>query len=191
MINGAIVLTLLLLSNIILTNGFGALSLQSNKKSFRFIILNSVCMFIVLMSCCSLYGILYTYILDLYNLEKLGLVIIVLFAGIANFGILELIKLLNKEMYYYYDITYSFVVNMAVTIGILFVVNFKQSFGMMISEAALISSGYIIVNVLFACVYARLHNQKISRNARPIPITIITMSIICMIIYAISVSIGV
>ncbi len=189
MISGFMIFTLLILGNVMLVNGFGALALQRNKNNYWFVLLNCFCMMIIMLSCSSLYGVIYIFLLEPFNVEALGIIVIVLLAGIANFCVLEIIKLTNKEMYYYYDITYSYVINLALTIAMMLCVNFKQSFLNMIIEVCFIVLGYILVSMLFGLIYRRLHNQKVSRLLRPVPITITTMAVLSMIIYAISISI--
>ncbi|MBQ8468576.1 MAG: hypothetical protein IJ542_02340 [Clostridia bacterium] len=189
MANGLLCLTLLVTSNVMLTNGFGALGLQRNKSNLWFVLYNTFTMILVILACSSLYALAYVYLLIPYNLERLGILIIVMFSAISNFGVLEITKLVNKEMYYYYDATYSFVVNMGLTIGIMFVIDYSGSFGESMVYACLVSAAYAVATLLFAFAYSRMHNQKISRIFRPVPITILTMSIMAMIIYAISISI--
>lgn len=189
MINGLMVFSLLVLSNVMLTNGFGALALQRNKNNLWFVLLNSVTVMVVMLSCCSLYGVIYMFLLDPFNVTRLGIIVMVLLSGIANFCVLEIIKLTNKEMYYYYDMTYSFVINLGLTVGMMLCINFNQGFTEMLIESSLVVLGYVIVSLLFGLIYKRLHNQKVSRLLRPVPITISVMAVLSMIIYAISISI--
>jgi len=187
--NSALVFSLLVTNNVLLTNGFGALGLQRNKDNLLFTLLNTVLMAVVTIVGAVLYNVIYTYLLDPYNLEKLGVLIIVVLAGALNFATMGLIKVTNKEMYYYYDTTYSFVINMGLTIGILFCISPALSLVDCLINAALIGLSYILTSMLFAFVYSRLHSRRISRMIRPVPITILTMAVLSMIIYAISVSI--
>jgi len=189
MVNGVLILTLLVTQNVVLTNGFGAITLQRNKNNIWFVLYNCFTMMLVILACTSLYGVFYVYLLDPYNLERLGILIMILFSAASNFGVLEITKLVNKEMYYYYDATYSFVINMGVSTAILFVTDFSLAFSQLMINACFIAIAYVIASLLFAFAYKRLHNTKISRIFRPVPVTIITMSIIAMIIYAISISI--
>ena len=188
MVNGMMIFTLLVVGNVILTNGFGALTLQRNKNNIWFVLYNCFTMVLVILACTSFYGVLYTYILDPYNIENLGILIMVLLSAASNFAVLEITKLVNKEMYYHYDVTYSFVINMGVAVGVLFATDFSLAFGQIMINACFISIAYIIASLLFAFAYKRMHNTKISRIFRPVPVTIITMSIIAMILYAISIS---
>lgn len=189
MISGTIILTLLVTGNIILTNGFGALTLQRNKNHIWFVLYNCFTMMLVILACGSFYGVVYTYILDPYNLEPLGILIMVLFAAVSNFAVLEITKLVNKEMYYYYDATYSFVINMGTAIAIMFVQDYSVAFDRMMITTCFIALAYVVASLLFAFAYPRLHNTKVSRLFRPVPVTIMTMSIIALILYAVRISI--
>lgn len=189
MINGLFVFSLLVLSNVLLTNGFGALGLQRNKSNMLFALLNSFCMGLIIIACSVLYNVIYTYILDPYNLERLGILVVILLAGIFNFIVLEIIKASNKEMYYYYDTTYSFVINLGLTIGIVFTIEPMLDILETLAYAGFSAVAYIVVTMMFAFVYKRLHNKRISRLVRPVPITILTMAVLAMIIYAIAISI--
>lgn len=189
MINWMIVFSLLVAGNVLLTNGFGALALQRNKNSIVFTFVNSICLACVIILSSVLYNLIYTYLLDPFQLEKLGIIVIILFAGLFNFATLEMIKIASKEMYYYYDTTYSFVINMGLTIGVMLSLNPIGDLLQVLINSAFASLGYILITLIFALVYSRLHNKKVSRIVRPVPITILTMSILAMIIYAITISI--
>ena len=189
MVDAAFLVAILLTGNIMLTNGFSALELQRNKSHVGFAIVNTLCNVFVVLAATSLYSIVYKYVLDLYNIEKIGLIIIVLLAGAGNFGILQIIKSTSKEMYYYYDVTYSFVINLALCIGILLNVDFTQSFANTLIQSSFVCLAYLGVSLLFAFIYPRLHNQKISKVVRPVPITIVAMSVLMLILYAIRISI--
>jgi len=99
MINGLLCLSLLVTSNVMFTNGFGALGLQRNKSNLWFVLYNTFTMILVILACSSLYSLVYMYLLVPYNLDRLGILVIVMFAAISNFGVLEITKLVNKEMY--------------------------------------------------------------------------------------------
>ena len=189
MINGLFIFILLVISNVLLTNGFGALDLQRNKNSVAFTLLNSVFVGVILVVCAVIYNVLYTYVLDPYNLEKLGILIIVLLSGLFNFVVLAIVKAASKEMYYYYDTTYSFVINLGITIGMLFTLNPALNIIETLAYSGFTAIAFILTTMLFAFVYKRLHNKKVSRLVRPVPITILTMAVLAMIIYAVSISI--
>lgn len=189
MVNGLFVFVLFVAGNVLLTNGFGALDLQRNKNNIWFSLLNSVCMGLIMIVCSILYNLVYIHILDPFNLEKLGILIIVALSGLFNFIVLEIIKAANKEMYYYYDSTYSFVINLGVIIGILFTINPELTVLETLAYSGFTALCYVATTMLFTFVYGRLHNQKISRLVRPVPITILTMAVLAMIIYAVSTAI--
>ena len=186
--NSALVFSLLVTNNVLLTNGFGALGLQRNKDNTLFTFLNAILVAVGTLVCAVLYNVIYTYLLDPYNVEKLGVLIIVVLAGAINFATLGILKASNKEMYYYYDTTYSYVINMGLTIGILFCISPLLSLIDCLITAAFIGLSYVLTSMLFAFVYNRLHSRRISRMIRPVPITILTMAVLSMIIYAISIS---
>ena len=189
MVNGFFIFAILVLGNVLITKGFGALDLQRNKNNIWFTLLNGFFVSVTIIVCAILYNIVYTYVLDPYNLEKVGILIIVLFAGIFNFVVLEIIKASNKEMYYYYDTTYSFIINLGITIGALLTIDPLLSVLETLIYSGFTALAYLSITMLFAFVYKRLHNKKISRLVRPVPITILTMAVLAMIIYAISISV--
>lgn len=189
MINFMVIYTLFVAENVLLTNGFGALALQRNKNNFLFILVNSLCFGISIIASAVLYNLVYQYILDPYNLEELGILVIILLSGLFNYLSLCLIKLTSKEMYYYYDTTYSFIINLAVLIGILFIFDPAITILETLCYSGFTALVYIITSLLFASFYKRLHNKKVSKVIRPVPITILTMAIIAMIIYTISTAI--
>lgn len=186
MINWALVLTLLVCSNVMLTNGFAALSLQRSKNNILFTVVNCLFMAVTIISCSVIYRLIYG-VLETFNMQNLGLLIIVALSGAFGFIGLQLIKLCSKEMYYYYDTTYSFVVNLGTSIGILISLNYTQPLLLTLFEGCMAAVAYIVVSGLFSLNYNRLANKRISRNVRPVPITIITIAILAMIIYAISI----
>lgn len=189
MINGMLIFVFFVTGNVLLTNGFGALDLQRNKNNVLFSLINSLSLGVVIIACAILYNLLYTYLLDPYNLERLGILVIIALAGLFNFIVLEIIKAANKELYYYYDTTYSYVINLGLAIAVLLTLDPALSLIETLCYSGLTSAVYVVTTMLFAFVYKRLHNKKISRLVRPVPITILTMAVLAMIIYAISISI--
>jgi Na+-translocating ferredoxin:NAD+ oxidoreductase RnfA subunit len=183
------VFTILVASNVLLTNGFGALTLQRGKNNYWFVLLNCVFMFAILVASACIYSIVKQYVLEPYNLEDLGILIIVLLAGAFGFIQLELTKLLSKEMYYYYDATYSYIINLGTTVGMLLCVDLTNNIASVAINASLVGVGYVAVSILFALIYSRLHSKKVSRMFRPVPITILTISVLAMVIYAISLAV--
>lgn len=189
MINAAFIFAIFVSGNVLLTNGFGAIALQRNKNSFLFILINSTLVGISIFASAILYNVVFTLLLKPYLVENLGILVIILLAGLFNFASLELIKLTNKEMYYYYDSTYSFVINLGITIAVLMSLNLTGSILETLCYSGFCAVCYILTSLLFATVYKRLHNKKVSKVVRPVPITILTMAVLAMIIYAVCVSI--
>lgn len=189
MINFIVIYTLFVAGNVLLTNGFGALALQRNKNNFLFILVNSLCFAVSIIASAVLYNLIYRYILDPYNLESLGILIIILLSGLFNYLSLGLIKLTSKEMYYYYDSTYSFIINLAVLIAVLFTLSPTMTILETLLYSGFTALVYVITSLLFASFYKRLHNKKVSKVIRPVPITILTMAILAMIIYTITTAI--
>ena len=185
MINCALVLTLLVTSNVMLTNGFAALSLQRSKNNMWFTVVNCLFMAVTIISCAAIYRLVYG-LLDQYNMQYLGLLVIVVLCGAFGFVGMQLIKLCSKEMYYYYDTTYSFVVNLGTSIGILISLNYAQPFALTVFGACMAAVSYVVVSGIFSLNYNRLANKRISRHVRPVPITILSIAVLAMIIYAIS-----
>ncbi len=188
MINWALVFTLVVTSNVLLTNGFGAISLQRSKNNQRFTLLNCLFMTLSMVAIVCIYGLIYVKLLDPYNVENLGIIIIVALCGAFGFASLYFTKLISKELYYYYDSTYSFVINLATSVGVVLCVDFTDGYLEGISYSLFIVIGYIIVSLLFSLTYDRLASKKISRNVRPVPITILTIAVLAMVIYAITTS---
>lgn len=186
MINFVWIFTLLIAENILLTNGFGTLALQRNKNNFLFVLFNSLLLGVAIIVGAVLYNVIYRYVLDPYNLEKLGILVIIVISGLLNYLVLTLIRIISKEMYYYYDITYSFVINLALTIAILLILNPALGIIETLCYSGFTAIAYVLTSLLFASFYKRLHNQKVSKLIRPVPITLLTMAILAMIIYMIS-----
>ena len=173
-------------SNIISFTGIGAISLQSEKKNFGFMLSTVVCVSLSVIITGLAYKALETFVLIRFSAEFLKLFIVVLLALVLAFITKSLLKAISKEIYFLYEKSYSLPIQTAITVGIMFVIDFSMSFLNVMFSLAVYCVGFLLVQILFFALYEKLDNPYTLKPARNVPLMLFTLSIVSMILFSIT-----
>ena len=176
-------------SNVITAAGFGAASLQSEKRNFLFMLISTMCLIVSTIISGLAFYLVNEFILAQVGAEYLKLFIVVLFATIMAFLSRALIKAVTKETYYLYETSYSLPIQVAVNTGILLLVDYGRTFMMTMFELAMFCVGYLLVQTLFLAIHDRIDNTSTLKPARNIPLMYVVLSIIGIILDVIEMAI--
>jgi len=176
----------ILSSNIVAIMGFGSVSLQTEKKNFLYMIAISMCSIVSIILSGIVYCLLYQYVLVPLEATDLRLFVIVLLSLLATFTVRAILKNLSKEYYWLYVRGYSFAIENVVCIGTLLMVDFYSGVWAAMFELGVFSMGFLIVQILFFSLYAKLDNSNNFKPARNVPLMLYTLSVLSMIIYVIT-----
>ena len=173
-------------SNIVAVSGVGAVSLQSEKKNLGFMILSSLFTILSVVVTGCLYSLLEIYLLASYDMLYLKLFITVCLASVCAFISRSLVKAISKEDYFLYERSYSFPVQIAVTVGSIMMIDFGCAFLTSLYTLAMYSVGYLLSQTVFYALYEKLDSTYALKPARNVPVMLLILSVVCMILYAIS-----
>lgn len=172
-------------SNVVAISGIGAISLQSEKRNFLYMLVSSMCIIVSVIIAGLAYFTVNEYILVPLNAEELKLFVVMLFCVLLAFASRAILKVSTKEIFFIYEKSYGLPIQTAVCIGTIVLVDFAQDFLMVMFELAMFCVGFLLVQLLFYAMYARLDNSYTLKPARNVPVMLYTLSIVSIILYAI------
>ncbi len=175
-----------ILSSNIVAVGVGAVSLQSEKRNFIFMLTTTLCQILSIFVVGILYNVIEIYVLVPLKAEYLKLFIVVCLSCVCAFLSKYAVKAISKEQFFYFEKSYTLPVQSAVTAGTMFLVSFSSSIVDTLYTLAMFSVGYLLVQVIFYSLYERLDNTYALKAARNVPLMLYTLSALCMIFYAVS-----
>ena len=180
----SITLTALLTSNIVASLGFGAISLQSEKRNFFYMLTASMVTIVSTIIAGLLAYLVNTLVLVKLEVEFLNLFVIVLLSSLVAFFARLLVKAISKEMFYLYEKSYQFSTQTIISVAIIMIVS-NTNFMNTMFELATYCLGFLVVQLIFYPLYARIDNTKVLKPARNIPLMLYILSMVSMIIYTI------
>lgn len=183
---GLIAVSAIFSSNIVASSCVGAVSLQSEKRNFGFMIFTAFLTILSIILTGLVYFLLEKYLLVQLEAEFLKLFIVVCFACIFAFISKSIIKAVNKEDYYFYEKSYQLPVQTAVTVGTVMIIDFSAKFVTTLYVLAMYSAGFLLVQLIFYGLYERVDNNNTLKPARNVPSMLLILSVVSMILYAVS-----
>ena len=181
-----IAITAILSSNIVAMFGVGAVGLQSEKRSFKFMVVTSLMTVLSIVVSGMVYCLLEKYVLVKFELEYLKTFIVVCLSYSCAFISKSIIKLISKEQYYLYEKSYSLPAQVAVVVGALIIIEFKSDLLMSLYSLAMYGVGYLLVQFIFYGLYEKLDNNYVLKPARNVPVMLIALSFVSMVLYSVA-----
>ena len=181
-----IAVTAIFSSNIVAISGVGAVSLQSEKRNFLFMLISSFFTMLSIILAGFLYNVFEIYILKPLELEYLKLFVVTLLSCVCAFISKSLIKVMSKEDYFLYEKSYSFPTRIAVNVGTLLIISLTETIAINLYTLFVYSVGYVLAQVIFYGLYERLDNSQVLKPARNVPVMLLSLSVVSMIFYVVS-----
>ena len=172
-------------SNIVSVCGVGAITLQSEKKNFGYMLASTFCFILSIIVTGLLYCVIEKYVLIPLKADYLKLLVVVLISVTLAFISRAVLKPISKEVYFLYEKSYSLPVQSAVTIGTMFIVDFSADIFNVMFSLAMFCVGFLIVQIIFYALYEKLDNTYNLKPARNVPIMLFTLAIVSMILYTV------
>ena len=176
----------ILSSNVVTGAGYAVISLQSEKRNLLFMLISMAMTIVSTIIAGLLYSVLQLYVLQPLEVEFLGLFIMILFSFVISYASRAIVNFVSKEQFYLYEKSYQFAIQTIVMIAVMLLVDYSGSFLNVMFQISMFCSGFLIVSVLIYPLYERLDNNKAFKPARNIPLLLYTLSILAMIISAIT-----
>jgi len=172
-------------SNIIAVTGIGAISLQSEKRNFIFMLVSALCTTLPIIFSGLIYFVVENYILLPLNAEYLKLFVLAILVVVFSYLVRILLKKVSKEEFFLFEKTYGLPGQIAIGIGTLCLVDFANTFYIIMFELAMFSVGYLLIQIIFYALYERIDNRYTVKAARNVPLMLYSLSLISMVLYAI------
>ncbi len=180
-----VAITAIFSSNVVCMAGVGAVSLQSEKRNFVYMLSSAMCIIVSVIIAGLVYFCINEYILVALGAEYLKLFVVLLLSVLMSFASRAILKVASKELFFIYEKSHGLPIQTAVCVGTLLLVNFAQRFLMVMFELAMFCVGFLLVQILFYALYERLDNSYTLKPARNIPVMLYTLSVVSMIFYVV------
>lgn len=173
-------------NNICCAQGIGVLEVQNPKRNAAYVAFISIAVTILATITAIGYYYLNSLLLEQFDLGFLKIFILTVIVGIFAFIVSGIAKKVNKEVTFLFDQNYSFLTIIAVTVGILLLVDFSQSILFVVLSAFFYGLGFLVINFMFYAFEERMQIRSVNVVFRSLPIILFTLAFIGMLLYAIS-----
>lgn len=175
----------ILSSNIIACTGYGAISLQSEKRNFLFVLTTLATTICSALVAGVLFSVLNIYVFIPMNVEFLGILVMAILTTLCTYVSRVIVKAISIEQYYLYEKSYQFAIQTITIMGILLLIDYSASLLNVMFQISMFCVGFLLVQLLFYPIYERLDNSKVLKPARNVPLILYTLSVLAMIFSAI------
>lgn len=175
----------MLSSNVISGVGYGAVSLQSEKRNFVFVLTTLATTITTTIFVGLLYAVLNVYVFIPMDVEFLGVMSMAILEVSFTYLTRFIVKVLSVEQYYLYEKSYQFAIQTILVMGVMLLINYDNSFLNIMFQLAMYCVGFLGVQLLFYPLYERLDNSKNLKPARNVPLVLYTLAVVAMILSAI------
>ncbi|MCR5553291.1 MAG: hypothetical protein K6F08_00890 [bacterium] len=172
-------------SNVCVCNGFGVPLLLANKRSFAYTGLISLIFAIVLTLSGLSYYLLYNYVLKPFGVEFLRLIVLVLLTGIFNFVAYYILKAINKEVFFIYEKSYTFMFMFVSILAIVLSFDLTLAIVDTVLTFLFYGLGFTIVNFIIYGAYFKLNGTLAPKYMRGLPLVLLLLSIIGLAVFVI------
>ena len=181
-----IAISAILSSNVVAVSGVSAISLQSEKRHFTFMIFTTFLSVLSIIICGVLYNVFEKYVLLPLEATYLKLFVVICLSYVCAFISRSIVKASSKECYFFYEKSYQLPTQTIVVVATLMLMDFGGKLLTNLFSLAMFSVGFILVQIIFYGLYERLDNVYTIKAARNVPVMLFTLSIVSMIFYVIS-----
>lgn len=173
-------------NNICCAQGIGVLEVQNPKRNAGYVAFISLAVIVLATLTALGYYFLNKYVLAVFDLSFVKIFVLTVIVGVLTFIASAIAKKVNKEVTFLFDQNYSFLAIIAITVGILLLVDFSASLLTAVLSAAFYGIGFLIINFMFYAFEERIQVKSVNVVFRSLPIILFTLSFIGMLLYAVS-----
>ena len=175
-----IMLSGLFVANVCTTSGVAVPSLLAYKRSFAYTALMcALFAFILLLSGLCFYLIYDTFLL-VSGMQFLSLMVLTVLIGIFSFIGYYIIMAINKQAFYVYEKSYTFVLMYVSVLGVLLLTIADQEFVNYILTLVFSAVGFTIINFLVYGAYYKINNTEEPRFMRGLPLLLLMLAILSL-----------
>ena len=128
---------------------------------------------------------LYNYVLKPFGVEFLRLIVLVLLTGIFNFVAYYILKAINKEVFFIYEKSYTFMFMFVSIIAIVLGFDLTMAITDTVLTFLFYGLGFTIVNFIIYGAYFKLNGVLAPKYMRGLPLVLLLLSIIGLAVFVI------
>ena len=170
-------------NNVVVVNGAGALQFQREKqyRSFRYI--NTAFLSLGILVCSAISYALHNYVYSLFDLEYFSTTIIVFIVGLYNLLVSLIMKKGSSFRYYLYHASYSYAMNFAYTLAVIFMLDLTLPIIDFAIVIAVIAVSLFATSALIGFFVESSTNTYINENFRHVPSRLFLLAIFSILLY--------
>ncbi|MBQ7453066.1 MAG: hypothetical protein IJS68_02225 [Clostridia bacterium] len=172
-----LLLTCMLTSNVCTSSALAVPTLSAYKRSFPYTALMGFLFSFILICSGVGYYLIYSLLED-YSVQYAKLMIIVALVGLFSFLGYFIFRALNKEAFYIYEKSYTFLFMFVSCVGVLIYSIVNQVFVNYILSLVFYSLGFVIVNFIVYGAYYKINGPYAPNSLRGLPLLLVLMAII-------------
>ena len=180
-----ILLSGLFVSNVATTSGVAVPSLLAYKRSFAYTALMGALFATIMLfsGLCSYF--VYDKLLLVFDMQFLSLMVITVLVGIFSFIGYYIIMAINKQAFYVYEKSYTFLLMFVSILGVLLVIDANQSLINYVLTLLFSAVGFVVVNFLVYGAYYKINENAEPKFVRGLPLLLIMLAILSLVFGAI------
>ncbi|MBQ7579294.1 MAG: hypothetical protein IJT25_02040 [Clostridia bacterium] len=181
-----ILLSGIFVANVCTTSGVAIPSLLAYKRSFAYTALMCALFAFILLASGVSYFFIYNYILLKFDVQFLSLMVLTVLIGIFSFIGYYALMGINKQAFYVYEKSYTFLLMFVSVLGVLLTVVADQEVINYILTLVFSSVGFLIVNFLVYGAYYKINSLQEPRFMRGLPLLLIMLALLGIVFSAIN-----
>lgn len=171
------------ITNNVVLNGSGATIFQREKmyRSFRYI--STLFLLLGIVVCSAIAYALNNYVYAKFDLFYVETSVIVLFVGVYNLIVATIWAKLSSFKHYLYETSFSYVMDYAFTLSIIFTLDFNLSIVNFAMSVAAVVIVVLVMNVIVGFFTESVNKSYLNVNLRHVPTRLFLLAIFSMILY--------
>lgn len=165
-------------ANVCTGTAFAVPSLIAYKRSFVYTAIMCIVFTAILFLSGITYYFIYNYLLLSFNVEFLSLLVLTLLVGVFSFFAYFIIKAVNKEAFYVYEKSFTFLFMFVSVVGVLMSTILDQAFNGLMLNFLFSSVGFMFVNFFIYGAYFKINGAYAPVYMRGLPLLLMTLSIL-------------
>lgn len=170
-------------TNVILSNGSGALEFQREKmyRSFRY--LNTLFLIIEICIISFAYYFLKTYLLSQFDLHFIGFTIVVFLSGLLNLVVSSIWRKSSNFKYYLYESSYSYAFDLVFVVSVVFMLDINVSILNFVMQVVAVMIVIMVMNAIIGFFVRSFNRGYLNVNFRNVSSRLFLLAIISILIY--------
>lgn len=170
-------------SNIVVSNGTGAVLFQREKMYRSFRLLETVFLVAGIILCCFATYVLNTYVYKPFNLEYISASVAVVFVGAYNLLVNHIWSKISTFKHYLYESSFSYVMDASFTFSVIFTIDMSMPIAEFAMSIIAIVASVLVVSVLVGFFTESVNRSYINSAFRNVPSRLFLLAIFSILLH--------